>query len=83
MINSHRLVNPLVEGMTSDTLGRCEESLAYISETITSLQNQEATPIAYQGLQSLIECVQYALAYEAERLRQEKPIKNEEKTSKH
>jgi hypothetical protein len=57
--------------MTSDTLGRREESLAYIAETIPSLQGQEATAVAYQGLQNLMECVQYALAYEAERLSNE------------
>jgi hypothetical protein len=89
MINSHHLVNPLIEGMTSDTLGRCEESLAYIAETITSLQSQEATAVAYQGLQSLMECVQYALAYEAERLSNEEVSQKGEsagddiKSSKH
>lgn len=68
MIRSHRLINPLIEGMTSDTLGRCEESLAYIAETVITLQTQEASPLAYQGLQGMIDCIQQALSYEIERL---------------
>ncbi len=83
MIKFERSANPLIEGMTSDTLGRCEEGLAYISETVALLKDHEATPSAYQGLQSLIECIQSALVYEIERLSQDKPGRGRVEAFKH
>ena len=83
MTHLERTDNPLIEGMTSDTLGRCEEGLAYISETVAFLKDHEATPSAYQGLQSLIECIQSALVYEIERLNQDKPGRSKVEVFKH
>ena len=65
---SNYRINPLVKIQTTDTLLHCSHCLSYIAESITGLSEADTPITAYQGLQSLVECIQLAIDYETYRL---------------
>ena len=66
---SNYRINPLIQIQSTDTLLHCSHCLSYIAESITGLSEADTPITAYQGLQSLVECIQLALDYETHRLR--------------
>jgi hypothetical protein len=68
MIDSHTMINPIIQGESTDTLLECSNCLDYLTQTANSTMREELSPQAYVGLGVLMECVAYAIRYEAERL---------------
>lgn len=68
---SNKIVNPLIQYHTSDTLNYASEAMVYLWESMNELEFTEVSFEAQQGLCSLIQCVCQAINYEAGRTHNE------------
>lgn len=66
---SNILLNSLVKSTTTDTLNLAHKSLSFVQESINQLELEELSDSAQQGLCWIIEHINQALIFEADRSR--------------
>ncbi len=58
------ILNPIIQSHTTDTLGFCSDSLAYLRESIGKLELEEVPNQAQRGLQTILDCISHAIDFE-------------------